>query len=116
MGFCSKVAEDVWDGSAPVAPPDVSMRKESPALFEYLTSTVFEDGSARQTSTLLVFVDGSDFKACLNDRENDRSLWATGDTLEGCLGTLEALLCDAKAPWRKNRERPPQKGGQPKKK
>jgi hypothetical protein len=72
-------------------------------LFEYLGSTSYDDGSARRTSTLLVFIEDSRVKGCLNDRQEERSLWVTEDTLEDLLVGLEMVLAAGTGDWRKSK-------------
>lgn len=71
-----------------------------PALAEFLTAVVDDDGNERQTATLLVIADASVFKVALNDREMSRSLWASGSTLEKALETLEYDLETGEGEWR----------------
>ena len=72
-----------------------------PLLAEYQTLGYYGDGSRRQRATLTVFADEPlGWKGVLNDRDNSRSLWATGATLEEMLGCLESQLCDPEARWR----------------
>lgn len=70
------------------------------ALAEYLTCAEWPDGEARQTSTLLIFCEAGEVKVCLNDREQGRSLWATGSCLEAAFLALESRCQDEKAEWR----------------
>jgi len=74
--------------------------QDHPAVGEYLTTTEWPDGGQRQTSTLLVFYEAGEVRVCLNDREQGRSLWATGSTLEGAFLALENRCKDEKAEWR----------------
>lgn len=71
-----------------------------PALWEYMTLDEFEPGQPRETSMLMVFVEDNRFKACLQDRQEGRSLWATSPTLEGALEALEAHLAAGTGDWR----------------
>lgn len=72
-------------------------------LAEYLTSEAWEDGSARITSSLLIFVEGGLYKACLNDRALERTGWATGPSLEACLASLDAAIASDGIEWRKSK-------------
>lgn len=74
-----------------------------PALMEYLTSATWPEGDARETSTLLVFVEEGRFKGVLNDREQARSLWASSPSLAGLLEALEGMLASGSAEWREQR-------------
>jgi len=73
-----------------------------PALWEYLTSDKYPDGGKRQTSTLLLFVDGGEFKAALRDRDTGHTLWVTSATIEDALIDLEASLTSESPQWRKS--------------
>lgn len=76
--------------------------KACPALWEYLTLSRWEDGATRRTATLLVMVDEGTLKACLNDRDAERSLWVTGGTFQGLLAAIEERLKEGTGEWRKN--------------
>lgn len=71
-----------------------------PTLVEYLTSDRYEDGSARLTSTLLVFAESGTWKACFADRDNDRNTFVSAGTPEGCLGVLEERLKSDTVEWK----------------
>lgn len=80
---------------------DMAFSEAYPALYEYLTLDVWDDGSARQTATLLTFCEGSVWKGCLNDRAQERSLWASAVTYDGLLSELDTRLVNGSAEWRK---------------
>lgn len=79
---------------------DDLVAKRWPHLGEYLAESAYEDGSPRVTSTLLVFAEDGWWKGCLKDRDNERSLWHSNDTLESLLDGLEELLATGRAEWR----------------
>jgi len=111
----------------PIKKPDVKLngqKKEAlledsdftsllPALSEHLILTQYMDGTPRQTSTLLIFVDEGVLKLCLSDREVGRTCFVTGRTFEEALKTLDAGLVDDTLDWRTKRgssthqQRPP---------
>jgi hypothetical protein len=72
----------------------------NPVLWEYLTADQYDDGSRRTPSSLLVFVESGVVKVCLNDREVDRTLWASGGSLEDALAALDLKAGDGSADWR----------------
>lgn len=72
-----------------------------PTLVDYLTQEAWEDGSVRQTSTLLLFREEGCWKACLNDRAMERTAWCSGRSPEGLLQGLEDSLLTGSAEWRK---------------
>lgn len=72
-----------------------------PASWEFLTMGVWEeDGSRRETGTVLLFADNGGLKLMLNDRDGAKVSFAVVDSAEGILGTLEALLLSAATDWR----------------
>lgn len=79
-----------------------SVLSQCPTLVAYLTDSAWDDGSKRETSTLTVFAEHGRIKLCLNDRENGRSAWVSGRTLEDALAGLEADLAGGEADWRKS--------------
>lgn len=81
-------------------PADPVFPSRYPVIWEYLTINRYDSGESRQTATLMLLVEGGQWKACLNDRESTRSLWVAGDAMEGVLGALERALDDPGAAWR----------------
>lgn len=100
MSFLKKAqpaANGVRQGAAP---PD-DWGKFYPAVSEYLYAEQYPDGARRARATLTVMAgDASGVKVVLNDREESRSLWATGKDLDSCLEALEACLVADQTPWR----------------
>lgn len=86
-----------------VRPTDVEMEKKYPAVWEYLVADAYPDGQVRQRATVMVIAEGDVVKLCLNDRDNNQSLWVTGATLSAAFKALEAAVGSAQAPWRENR-------------
>jgi len=74
-----------------------------PALAEHLILTNYEDGTHRQTSTLLIFVDAGVLKMCLSDREIGRSCFVTGRTFEEAFKALDDGLANDTVDWRTKR-------------
>lgn len=79
---------------------DCAIMSTRPALGEYLTQCKYGDGSRRQTSTLLLFVEDGLLKACLHDRDLQRSLFVSGEDLDALLDRLESSLTSGTAEWR----------------
>lgn len=86
-----------------------------PVLFEHLTQVVWPDKSARLTSSLSIFSDGSMVKAVLKDREAGLCLWCASKSFQELFGVIEALLNDPAAEWRVDRLQPGQKATRVKK-
>ena len=78
------------------------MAKTHPALWEYLTLDAWEDGSARQTSTLSVFWGTNGLQAALNDRDAGLVAFASGDSLDVLLQALEHGLQSDSLDWRQS--------------
>lgn len=100
--FVQKVVAQAGNGQRRAPMRDADFEKKYPALWEYLTVTKFDDGTERQTSTLLVFSDGDEFRGCLNDRQEERSCWAVGVSFMGLIVALEERLASGTAEWRTN--------------
>jgi hypothetical protein len=83
---------------------DSAFTAELPALSEHLIQTQYDDGTHRQTSTLLIFVDGGVLKLCLSDREVGRSCFVSAATFEEALKKLDQQLADDTADWRVKRQ------------
>jgi len=90
---------------------DPVFAKRCPLLFAHLVDDQWDDGAERETSTVLIFVDGGLYKGWLNDRACARSLWAAGATLQGLLDAIEAALGDDKTSWRATDRKGAKKAG-----
>jgi len=71
-----------------------------PLIREFLSSTAYDDGSPRETATLLCVFEFGVVKVCLNDRAEARSLWVSGGGMDEALDVLEATLAAGKGDWR----------------
>lgn len=80
---------------------DVWFSETYPALFSWLTALQWPDGSEKQRSTITFFVEDGAFKVCLTNKDDQVSLWGSGDDLEGALKVLNARCVDPKAEWKK---------------
>jgi K+-transporting ATPase A subunit len=97
-------------------PPDLTPAKlrtdhwslAHPTLWSYLTQWSWEDGSPRQTCSLLMFVADFTLKAMLRDPNTGLCLWVTAETMHELYEALEAKLCDPRADWRVDRKSPGQ--------
>lgn len=87
-------------GVAPAA--DEAFAKKFPAVWEYLTAPAYPDGEARDLSALTVFWEEGVCKMVLNDRDNERSMWASAPTFQECLLSLNKRLSGADEPWRRS--------------
>jgi len=73
-----------------------------PTLAEWLTTTVWDDGKPRKTSTVLLMTENGRWKAFFHDRDGKRGFWSTGNAYEDLLGQLEATLSSGSAEWRRD--------------
>lgn len=88
------------DKDSPTAATDKDFAKTHPALVEFMTLRRNDDGTPRQTSSLLIFCEDGVWKACLSERERELTLWAAGDTLAELLEAMEATLQSPAPQWR----------------
>jgi len=98
--FTGKV-EPVWG--------DDEFLQDHPNLADHLRSVKYEDGVARQTSTLMLFSDNGTLKLCLNDRDNARSVFVSGQNIMEAFELLEKGLRESSLDWKMKGNRP---GGQ----
>ena len=80
-----------------------SFEDKWPTVYAYVMQDRFEDGSFRQTSTLLFFLDQGRLKVCLSDRQCSRSLFRSSRSVDGCLDALEEALTTDTADWKSKR-------------
>lgn len=82
---------------------DGDFEKEWPYLSAFMSSTSWDDGTIRETGTLLLFVQEGYLKACINDRALDRSAFVTGPSINCLFDLVEAGLEQDSLDWRKRR-------------
>lgn len=90
---------------APAESPwqDKDFEARYPHLMSHLCDEKWDDGTARDTSTLLFFVDGGVLKCCLNDRSSGRVCFKTAATMTTLLLALESGLEEDSLEWRAKR-------------
>jgi len=108
--YLKRVAAENGEAKKRALAKDKETADSWPAWFEWMTTDVWEDGTARETSTLLVFVEDGLWKCCFSDREASRRLWVSGTTLGGMLGALDASLRTGEGDWREMRPSEPRGG------
>lgn len=92
--------------SGPVGTPDgipwrdATFEGKHPFLAGFLAETKWEDGTARETGTVLVFCDDGVLKCCLNDRDQKRVCFLTASTWDGLVGKVEEGLEEGTHEWR----------------
>lgn len=91
-------------GTGPRVLTDHKFASDYPILWSYLTQNKWQDGSPRQTSSLLLFADDGILKGMLRDRDAGLCLWVAGATVSGLFDALEAAVSDSKADWRQDRQ------------
>lgn len=83
-------------------PAQLGVLKDCPRLVEHLCDETWDDGSARERSTLSLFLEGGMFKLSLNDRETGASMIVSGDSLQEAFKAIEKRLAGERpADWRK---------------
>lgn len=83
--------------------PTSPIAEEYPALWEHLTLVSWEDGGAREPSSLTVFYAEGLLKACLSDKEAERTAFVSAGSFEGLLLALEHGLQGDSLDWRRSR-------------
>jgi len=84
------------------APDDAGFMKLYPTIWEYMTHDKYDDGGARERSTLKIRVTEGQWLMALNDEENRQSVYTQGNTMADTLKALEKGLRDGTAvfrPW-----------------
>jgi len=104
MSFLRKQVQQAEAGQS-TEPVDKDFQLTFPALSEYLTSHCYPDGSARERSTVSVFFEEGQFKACLNERDQGLVLFVS-ESKFGCLfEALELLLQAEHVPCRISKQK-----------
>jgi hypothetical protein len=79
--------------------PDERFASEYPSVTEFLTLDKYDDGTARKRSSISLFVEQGVVKLALYDKDGERSLFTSAESLPGALSNLEAALNSKAPPW-----------------
>lgn len=90
---------------------DPEFIRSYPTLYHYLFDVVWDDGTQRETATLLLFADAGRLKACLKDRALHRSAFVSSSSLDGVFEALERGLLGEGLDWRAEKVFPKKRGG-----
>jgi hypothetical protein len=71
-----------------------------PALVEFLTLAVWEDGTSRLPGSLTLFVDNCSWKVCLHCKDTARVGFVSSSSAEGALQAAEDALVRSTLDWR----------------
>jgi hypothetical protein len=74
--------------------------KRLPDLYAFLSVSSWPDGKSRVPGTVLIFTDGSVWKCCLNDKDQNLVAFVSGPTIEKALEAAEKAVGDPGADWR----------------
>lgn len=87
-------------GGLPSVVQDDSFREKFPTLVDFLCLGSWEDGSRRQTGTILVFMEDGLWKCCLNDRDGDCYCFLASESFQGLLSSANDNLDRNSCEWR----------------
>lgn len=89
-------------GSVPSILPGGDWSKWYPALVEFLSRSVWENGESRRTGTLQISVEEDKWKAKVHDRDSSESMWVSADTPTTLLEAVEGHLSVGSGDWRRD--------------
>jgi hypothetical protein len=93
-------AQEVKEGNVPTRDP---LSQNHANLWDFMTQSAWEDGTDRETGSMLIFCDAGALKAMLKDRDSGMCLWITAPALGSLLDVADAKLVDPAAEWKKDR-------------
>jgi len=100
MGLISAALGSSASATAGGKASDPALEKKCPTLHAFMT-LIEEDGKPRSPSSLVLFTEDGQWKACLTEKDANLKLWRSADTLEKVLLALEKALVSGQADWRK---------------
>lgn len=74
-----------------------------PTLYEYMTSTSYDDGSARRTASLTIYLSDGLFKVVMKDNDTSEVCFTSGGTMTEVLCNLESNLSSGNCDWRQDK-------------
>ncbi len=83
---------------------DSPLARSYPALFAFLVEATWDDGSPRETGTVMLLSGDGLVKLWLHDRNGvGSSAWASGEALEDALAAADDLIASGGGEWRPDR-------------
>jgi hypothetical protein len=79
---------------------DEGFVKKYPNISAYLMDDKWDDGKARECSSLAFSVKDGTWQLALNDKALKTSMYTSAPTMDSCLKTLEKALADHVQAWR----------------
>jgi hypothetical protein len=80
-----------------------------PSFLEFLSSSVWEDGTKRELGKVSIRVESGRWRMQLNDPNTGEVAWADGDTPEDVLSLVDDALANDKINWQVDRYAQPKK-------
>lgn len=75
--------------------------KSYPALSEFMTAAVYEDGDeVRESPTVTLWASGGQWKCSVKDRAESLVMWLSAESLADLLRLLEQFVLEPEGPWR----------------
>lgn len=102
--------------SKPQAPQATSYLTLSPLLIEFISSTVYEDGSPREPGYATIRVRGTEWEVTLYDPDAGARLPVRGGTVDDALIAVEVAIGSEEVQWEQDRYLMEQLAKRPKKK
>lgn len=82
---------------------DLLFYQKAPAIAEWMCQNCWEDGTARETATFLIFFEDNAFKCWIHDRAAKRSAFVTGRSMQDLFEMVETGLKHDLLVWRRDR-------------
>lgn len=79
---------------------DESWLKKYPTIVEYLTTSKWDDGTARELSSIAVTCSDGSVQIALNDKDLKQSLYTTAGSFTEAMGLMEKALQAGVEGWR----------------
>ena len=94
----------VGERLAGIYPVDDAAEAMFPLLYQFLTAVTWpEDNTAREPGSILLFTEGSAFKAMLRDKDDPAVAFVTAGSLQALLEAIEAGLETQGLDWRRDK-------------
>jgi len=82
---------------------DEGFQAELPAVFELLAATK-QEGKARESASITLYVDQGRLKAVINDKNTKMSFFCTLSGSYNVLAEIDTALQEGRGEWRKQKE------------
>lgn len=75
-------------------------QRDTPNIYAFLHDRKYDNGKPRMTGAMSIFTLNGVLKACINDRENNRTCFVEAASFGELIAKVEVAICDDGIEWK----------------